>query len=335
MMMSNFTGPLFVVGMPRSGTKLMRALLNQHPLINLTLAESHFIPYFVQKFGNPPPFRTRNDLDPFVRELQQTSFFFTMCKAGYELDPSTFLWGVKCEQWSAIFEAVFRHFGSKRSTPGTVWGDKTPGYINHIPLLKDLFPAARFLHVVRDPRDYCLSVRKSFRKSIYRAAVRWRQGVESAHRYGITLGKDYEEVSYEALLEDPTLTMRKVATFAGVPYDNGMADLASAPEDLGDAKGHKRIVTDNKGKYATQLSTTEIKRIEEIVSGVAQLVGYCLATKNIEYKPLSPLALTMLKFYDGVGSLKHHVVAEGRFVEGAKRLIHHYKRSSWRNVESV
>jgi sulfotransferase family protein len=334
-MTSNFTGPLFVVGMPRSGTKLMRALLNQHPLINLTLAESHFIPYFVQKFGNPPLFRTQKDLDPFVRELQQTSFFFTMRKAGYTLDPSRFLCGVECREWSAIFEAVFRHFGSKGPVPGTVWGDKTPGYVNHIPLLRELFPAARFLHVVRDPRDYCLSVRKSFKKSIYRAAARWREGVENAHGYGAMLGNAYEEVSYEALLEDPTTTMRQVASFVGVPYDDAMANLASAPEDLGDAKGHSRILTGNKGKYATQLSTTEIKRIEEVVSGVAQLVGYRLATKNVEYRPLSPLTLTMLKFSDGVASLRHHVVAEGCVVEGAKRLIHHYKRSSWRKVESV
>src|SRR5919106_496928 len=122
-----FQGPVFIVGMPRSGTKLMRALLNQHPQINLTLAESHFIPYFLKKFGDPPRFRTRQDLNPFVRELKQTAFFSTMSKAGYTLDESTFLQNVDYTKWSTIFEHVFRHFGSKRAKRDTIWGDKTPG----------------------------------------------------------------------------------------------------------------------------------------------------------------------------------------------------------------
>jgi hypothetical protein len=332
-MVTGFCGPVFIVGMPRSGTKLMRALLNQHPQINLTLAESHFIPYFVRKFGNPPPFRVREDLKPFVRELQQTAFFSTMSKAGYTLDESTFLQNVDYMTWTAIFENTFRHFGSKRATVGTIWGDKTPGYINHMPLLKALFPEAKFIHMIRDPRDYCLSVRKSFKKSIYRAAVRWRQGVEDAHRYGTRLGKDYHEVRYELLLEQPVPTMTQVASFVGVSYDDGMVDLASAPEDLGDAKGYSQIITQNRGKYRVQLSSQEIKRIEEIVCDVARTVGY-QSENGVAYSPLNPLTLNMLKLYDGVASLRHHVVAEGEFTKGAKRLLHHYRRSSWRGVES-
>jgi hypothetical protein len=332
-MATNFWGPLFIVGMPRSGTKLMRALLNQHPQINLTLAESHFIPYFVNKFGNPPRCRVREDLNPFVRELRQTAFFATMSKAGYALHDSTFLENVDYTKWSSIFEHVFRHFGCKQETPGTIWGDKTPGYINHMPLLKQLFPDAKFLHIVRDPRDYCLSVKKSFKKSIYRAAVRWQQGVGKAHRYGARLGQDYLEVRYELLLEEPVFTMKQVSSFIGVPYDDRIVDLTSAPEDLGDAKGHSKIVTDNKGKYLTQLSRIDLKRIEEIVCDVAESVGYRL-DNIVAQRSLNPLSLAILKLRDGIASLRHHVVAEGEFAKGAKRLFHHYKRSSWRGVES-
>jgi hypothetical protein len=329
--MKSFCGPLFIVGMPRSGTKLVRALLNQHPQINLTLAESHFIPYFVKKFGNPPPFRSRAALQPFVRELQQTAFFSTMSKAGSALDPSTFLQNVDYTTWSAIFEEVFRHFGSKRATADTVWGDKTPGYINHLLLLKDLFPSAKFLHVVRDPRDYCLSIRKSFKKSIYRAAVRWQQGVGKAHRYGARLGEDYREMRYELLLEQPTVTMSEVSSFIGVPYDDRIVDLASAPEDLGDAKGHSEIVRNNKGKYLNQLSSVEIMRIEEIVCDVAESVGYRLDS-IAAHKPLNPMSLAILKLRDGIASLRHHVVAEGQFSRGAQHFFHHYLRSSWRGI---
>jgi Sulfotransferase family len=331
-MAMSFRGPVFIIGMPRSGTKLMRALLNQHPQINLTLAESHFIPYFIRKFGNPPPFRVRDDLQPVVRELQQTAFFSTMSKAGYSLDESTFFQNMDPTKWNTIFEHVFRHFGSKREMTDTIWGDKTPGYINHIPLLKELFPEAKFLHIVRDPRDYCLSVRKSFKKSIYRAAARWRHGVENAHTYGTRLGQDYLEIHYERLLEEPIPTMKEVSSFLGVAYDDTLVDLASAPEDLGDAKGHHKIVTSNKNKYRAQLSSREIGRIEEIVCEVAKAVGYDLGDKV--YKPLNFLALVVLKLHDGIASLRHHVVSEGEFARGTKHFFHHYMRSSWRGVQS-
>jgi hypothetical protein len=330
-MATRFSGPVFIVGMPRSGTKLVRALLNQHPQINLTLAESHFIPYFVRKFGNPPPFRRKEDLNPFVRELKQTSFYSTMSKAGYKIEESAFLRDVDCSKWSSVFEHVFRHFGSKSGQAGPVWGDKTPGYINHLPLLKYLFPNAKFLHVVRDPRDYCLSVRKSFKKSIYRAAVRWQQGVGRAHRYGARLGEDYREVRYELLLEQPVATMTEVSAFIGVPYDDRTVNLASAPEDLGDAKGHSKIVTDNKGKYLRELSSTEVARIEEIVCDVAESVGYRLDT-IVAHKSVNPLSLTVFKLRDGIASLRHHVASEGEIAGGARHFFHHYIRSSWRGI---
>jgi hypothetical protein len=334
LMPSGFCGPLFIVGMPRSGTKLIRALLNQHPAINLTLAESQFIPYFVYKFGNPPGFRGRADLEYFIRELQQTTFFLSMSKAGVSFEYGKFLQNVDYTKWSAIYEYVFRNFGAKGTTVGTIWGDKTPGYINHMPLLKELFSDAKFLHIVRDPRDYCLSVRKSFKKSIYRAAARWRQGVDCAHRFGAKLGQDYREVRYELLIEQPVSTMAQVSSFIGVGFDERIVHLASAPEDLGDAKGHGKIVTDNKGKYLTQLTAKEIKRIEEIVCDVAESVGYRLENQ-VAYRALNPFVLAILKVHDGVASLRHHVVAESGFAKGAKRLFNHYKRSSWRGVEST
>ena len=329
--MTGFCGPIFIIGMPRSGTKLMRALLNQHPKISLTLAESHFVPYFVQKFGDPPPFRVRKDLDPFIRELQQTAFFSTMRKAGYTLDEFSFLENIEYKSWSAIFESVFRHFGAKKGDSGTIWGDKTPGYIQHVRLLKRLFPEAKFLHMLRDPRDYCLSVRKSFAKSIYRAAHRWRQGVEAARRDGERLGRDYKEVRYERLLEDPVSTMRQVGEFLGVPYDDRLVSLTSAPEDLGDAQGRSEILRDNKKKYRTQLSSKEIRRIEEIVCDVATAVGYD-PENSVTHRWLNPFTLGILKLHDGVASLRHHVGAERKFTKGAARLFRHYTKSSWRAV---
>ena len=47
---NNFHGPLFIIGMPRSGTKLLRGLLNQHPQIGIPLSETEFLPWLVKCF---------------------------------------------------------------------------------------------------------------------------------------------------------------------------------------------------------------------------------------------------------------------------------------------
>jgi hypothetical protein len=200
-----------------------------------------------------------------------------------------------------------------------------------MPLLKTLFPEAKFLHMIRDPRDYSLSVRKSFGKSIYRAAYRWRQGVENAHRSGTPLKEDYKEVRYEFLLEHPVSAMKSVTSFLGVSYDDKLVNLSSSREDLGDAKGRSGILSNNKNKYNTQLSHREIKRIEEIVCDVAKSLDYKLEN-NLPPRSLDSFTLGILKLHDGVASLRHDIVAEQAFTRGARRLFDHYTRSSWRAV---
>ncbi len=240
-----FLGPVFIVGMPRSGTKLMRALLNQHPRISITLAESHFIPYFIRVFGDPPPFHTEADLRHFVNQFCRTTFFRGMHRAGYRFNTQEFLATVDRRSWPAIFEHIFRHFGSKADRPDVIWGDKTPGYINHMPLLQQLYPQAKFLHMIRDPRDYCLSVKKSWGKSLYRAAYRWKDTIETARYAGEQLGANYLEVLYEDLLYDPNQIMHTVAKFLECPYHESMVTLGKSPEDFGETKGQYGIVKDN------------------------------------------------------------------------------------------
>jgi len=79
---NTFRGPLFVVGVSRSGTKLLRTLLNQHPKIGLPVVESKFIPHMVKRFGNPPAFATEEEFQQFYTELTQTKFFVRMKERG-------------------------------------------------------------------------------------------------------------------------------------------------------------------------------------------------------------------------------------------------------------
>ena len=69
-----FSGPLFIIGMYRSGTKLLRILLNQSPRIIIPVVESCFIPYLINKFGDSPQFENDNEFQNFYKSLTKTSF---------------------------------------------------------------------------------------------------------------------------------------------------------------------------------------------------------------------------------------------------------------------
>ncbi|MBI4602227.1 MAG: sulfotransferase, partial [Planctomycetes bacterium] len=140
---ASFTGPLFVVGAPRSGTKLLRDLLNQHPRIGIPVAETHFIPGLVRRHGNPPRLEAAGGLEGLHREIRDTAFSWHMRRFGQEM-PLERLEAVEDRSsWAAILEAVLRFYAPGGKAPGFIFGDKTPSYLSHLRLLKEVFPPAR------------------------------------------------------------------------------------------------------------------------------------------------------------------------------------------------
>ncbi len=323
-----FRGPLFVVGFPRSGTKLMRALLNQHPGVSLTLAESQFIPYVLKTFGASPALHDPLRLARFVKWFRSSTFYQTMQKAGYAFDEKNFVDTTDLNSWPAIFESLLRQFGARPHCPGTIWGDKTPGYLRHLTPLKRLFPAAKFIHMIRDPRDYCLSVRESWGKHPLRAAHRWQETMRHTRDDAAHLQGDYLEVAYEALVTQPEAVMRDVSAFIGCAYDPRMIELGLSPEDVGSTRGQYGIVASNTQKYLTHFSPRDLRRIEQIVCDVAEPRYPCPRAQVA--RPLRRWQLSYYKLYDGVASLAYHMSKEHSVANGAKRLLRHYTQSGWR-----
>ncbi len=324
-----FLGPVFIVGMPRSGTTLMRALLNQHPKISLDLTESHFIPHFVSTFGDPPALHTPAQLDRFINQFHQTVFYQNLSQQGYTFGAKDLSQHADLNSWASIFECILRHFSPKPDQPDAIWGDKTPGYLKHISLLKQHYPEAKFLHIIRDPRDYCLSARQSWGKSIYRAAHRWQATLSRARQVGQTLGDAYLEVTYESLLGHTEHVMGRIAAFLECDYHPSMAQIGLSPEDTGSTTGKYGIVKDNTDKYRQHLSPREIERIEEIVCRCMVELDYKMEN-DVTFRPLNQVERLAYKMHDGIPTLKHHIFLSKSISKGVKRLFKHYSISSWR-----
>lgn len=192
-------------------------MLNRHPEVAIP-PESHFIPRlwdrrshygrgdrlerpraFLRDLGADRRFRDWNvPIEDVAREI------------GSLPDPS-FADGI-----AAAYRVYARSRGRSR------WGDKTPRYVDRIPLLARLFPTARFVHVVRDGRDVALSmldIGRLHRRSASPALV-WRRQVARGRRAGRALGPDrYREIRYEALVEDPERELRALCGFLDLPFD--------------------------------------------------------------------------------------------------------------------
>lgn len=305
-----FSGPLLIVGMQRSGTKLLRDLLNQHPEVGIPRVETHFIPWFVRRYPEAPAVWDEQAFGRFYSDFCRTTFFQNMRARGQTVSQDQLAEAVDAPGWPGIFSAILRHFRPPGKPDDAVWGDKTPTYLSHMPLLKELFPEARFLHIIRDPRDYAMSVNKTWGKHMLRAAVDWRRGVERGRASGRLMGPDYKEVLYEELLLHPQETLADICSFVGLEFVQQMTELEETEERLGAAQGARHIVRDNTAKYLTQLSPAMQRRITEVVYPVASTLPYQL-DPDIRHRPVPAWRLALLALYDAFRSVQFHVSDKG------------------------
>lgn len=225
---------LFVVGCPRSGTTLLRRMLDAHPAIAMTPNETHWIPkWFEQRIGltqegmvTPELITSLLEYPRFVKLGLERSVLESLASSEEPLPYARFV------------TAVFDLYGASRSS--RLVGDKTPGYTRSIPILHELWPSARFVHLIRDGRSVCLSA-LSWRRApqladrfptwkrepVLTAALWWEQHVRLAREAGAALdGSLYHELRYEALVADQEQECAALCAFLDLPYDDSMVRFA-------------------------------------------------------------------------------------------------------------
>ena len=308
--MQHFSGPLFLVGSPRSGTKLLRDLLNRNSVINLCDPESHFIPFLFQKHGGDPE-RFEVDLDRLYEDFERTPFqIYRRSKGQLVMERADFDRVGQAQSWSEAFETILRFYG-EGAVPGQgVWGDKTPSYVLEMNLLKTIFPTARFVHIIRAPRDVALSAQKAWRHNVLRVASKWARDMGAARQSASHLGADYLQVYFEQLLENPETQLRRISDFLGHAFEMEMTTLAAPSENIGAAKGKLYIDAANVQKFRAVLSPSRQKRIEEIVHDAVKSTPYILDYAD-HHRPLSPSVRVVLALVDGVKSVAHKIRRKG------------------------
>jgi hypothetical protein len=254
--MTSFTPPIFpfVVGCSRSGTTLLRAFLDAHPLLAVP-SESHF--------ALAPDSRT-------VRRALRREPWFA-------------LWGIAAPDLRGLggadaVRALFAAYAAAHGKPR--YADKTPHYVSHLPALADRFPEARFVHVVRDGRDVALSLLEVpwGPDDVEGAALHWRRRVLEGRDSGLGAER-YREVRYEALVADPEPELRALVAWLELPYDPTM--LERRPLAVPYPEHHRRLAlapTPGLRDWRRDMSAADAARFEAVAGDALAELGYRSAT---------------------------------------------------------
>ncbi len=225
---------MFIVGCPRSGTTLLQRMLDHHPQLAVA-NDTHFIPRALYKSA---PRQVTRAIEGHGIPLDDALIdgllnYHRFHRLGVDADEARDM-AVDLSTYSGWIERIYTSFAVDQ---GKIYGaEKTPDYVRHMPLLKGLFPWAKFLHIIRDGRDVALSTLEWagpgkgpgrwqlwVHEPVAACALWWRWQVETGRADSRRLGaENHAEVRYENLVHDPEGQLRWISAFLGLPYSEWM-----------------------------------------------------------------------------------------------------------------
>ncbi|GAB4554996.1 MAG: sulfotransferase [Phycisphaerales bacterium] len=218
--------PFFIVGTGRSGTTLLQRMLAAHPRITIP-PETQFFSRFDPALRFTDPLRER-DTDAYLARVESDAWWGEM--------------GLSIDAYRAQIEAGGRDARSMLwwmlrelsfGTPeGIRYGEKTPHHEKRVARISALFPGARFIHIVRDPRDVVVSLRREAWwpwRSVQRTARSVRATLHRQRCNEAALGDRYTRVRYESLVEDPEGELRRICGFLAEDFDPAMLRYHESP----------------------------------------------------------------------------------------------------------
>ena len=246
--------PLFLVGAERSGTTLLRLMLDHHPRLAFHSEFEFAVDYFND--GRFPA------IEEFIDAVQTDRIFHA---SGLLIDTR-----LSYPELMNSFLEQYRRRQDKPLVGATVH--------RHFDRLLKLWPNARFIHLVRDPRDVARScVAMNWAGNPWAGVERW---IEVEHLWdsiqpSITPGNRID-IHYEELVAHPVETSRRICEFIGVEFDQQMFSYTRHTRyGLPDAR--------MAGQWREKMSPRDVQRVESRVGSLLQQRGYTSAGGSLNH----------------------------------------------------
>ncbi|MBT9312509.1 sulfotransferase family protein [Leptothoe kymatousa] len=287
--------PIFIVGMPRSGTTLLTSLLSAHPRIAIS-PESHFLTYWLPTYGHL--IEQPDKFQQFWQMLSHSKRF-----SYFDIDPETTLANILAKGPPTavnIFAGWLETYGNRRGKPR--WGEKTPLHYQHLEQLLAWFPHAQVLWLLRDPRAVSASLLRMNWASnyVHIHAEQWCQSTQLYEQRWQTDGR-VKLVQYEALVQQPQAVLDSIFEFLQEDLPEDLVNQRSTADmplvnRQGWALDHLNqslqpmdaIAVD---RWKQQLSPSYVAIVNSLTHGVQQRYGYAQG----DCSPLSLVSKLLLQ----------------------------------------
>lgn len=258
-----------IVGVPRSGTTLLRFMLDSHPLLAIP-PETGFV-VWASRLRPTRWMQGATTREALFRIVTRLPF-----KSGPWQD-----FGLTAEEFREELRritpfdvgeglrAFYRLYAQKQSKPR--YGDKTPLYCRHMPAIERVLPEAHFIHIIRDGRDVALSLRATWfapGRDMRTLGQYWSKMVRNTREAG-RAANAYMEVRYEELIEDPVTMLNAVCRFLKLDFDAAMLRYwERTAERLEEHQAHYgmggRVAVTHEQRLVQQRLTRQPPRAERI-----------------------------------------------------------------------
>jgi hypothetical protein len=315
---------VFAVGCPRSGTTLLGRLLDAHPQLAM-IHEGRFVAaWYERRRGLTPDGAVTPRL---IDQLLDFRPFRNVHVSREQLERLAD--GAEPVGYADFVRGIFDLHGAAHGK--RLVGDKTPHYVRSLPTLHALWPHARFVHIVRDGRDVCQSVRHWGkvadrggavahysdweRDPVATVALWWEWQVRLGREAGAALGpRRYLELRYESLVDDPAGACRLLCAFLDLPYDERMLAFHQGrtrdDPDL-DAKQAWRPVTRGLRDWRTEMPGADLERFEAAAGALLEELGYPRAVPSPGDDAVASAALSRAAFAADIGRRRHRRLPDG------------------------
>ncbi len=265
--------PIFIFGCERSGTTLLGSLLGSHSRCAAT-PESQFVAdVYRQQVARGPEF----DLSYALGRIKN-NFRFKLWNIDVSVGDAE---RAGVSSYEALISYLFETYAAGVGKTADVWTDHTPTNVKSAAMLNELFPDAKFVHLIRDGRAVVSSI-KSLEWGVHATRQLSQQWVTKVG-YGLAaegyLGPEKSlRISYETLTAAPEQTLRTICSFADLIYEDEMVAGAGFSVPKYTEKQHGLVGTPpdpaRANAWMKRLSPQDIQTFEHSSRDMLTYLGY-------------------------------------------------------------
>jgi len=275
----------FIIGRERSGTTLLRTLFDAHRNVNIQI-EFHFILLFYFKYGKVVNWQ-RSRLREFYNNLRRLPQFNLITIDEKKLKEDIMRCEGSCTFGELCRVVLYNYVSFFPKEEIILLGDKCPYYSLYCEMLLEVFPEAKFIHLVRDPRDNILSMLKVHFESRFFSslAYRWKYYNKKIEESKSKHPGSFFTIKYEDLVNAPEAHLQEICGFLEVPYDVEMPEFYNKKDELMKVypaevftKIHKSLFRKINGQHVSEwkkkITKAQLKKADLIAGKFAERYGY-------------------------------------------------------------